>query len=389
MTLMAKALLHDFIIAHREEIIERARQRVSKRTAARAGDTKLHHGIPIFLTQLVSALAQAGSANSLRLVGAAQSTKTITDSATLNGRDLLTNGLSVGQVVNGYGDVCQVVTELAGEVHAAISVQDFQLFNGCLDDAIAGAVTAYSGKRERDVAYEGTERLGVLAHELRNLMNTATLAFGIIKEGKVGLEGSTASMLARSLSGLSALVDRSLAQVRLEAGLPKLERVAVADFIGEVEVDATIQLAAYGLSLSVDPVAADIAVDMDRQLLSSAVLNLLQNAFKFTRTGGRVKLTTRATADRVQIEVADECGGLPPGKVEELFQPFARRSADSSGLGLGLTIAMSAVRANSGDLHVRDIPGTGCVFTVDLPRQPAPGHRGEAEGRAPEGERRA
>jgi signal transduction histidine kinase len=368
---MAPVTLHDFIVANREEIIHRARQRVSKRTTPRSTDTKLEHGIPIFLTQLASALAQVSSTNNtLRLVGTGDATEAITDTATLHGRELLKNGLTVAQVVNGYGDVCQVVTELAGETNAAISVRDFHIFNRSLDEAIAGAVTAYGGQRERDLAYEGTERLGVLTHELRNLLHTATLSFALIREGKVGLDGSTAAMHARSLSGLSALVDRSLAEVRLEAGTPKLERVSVVDFMAEVEISATMQAEGYGLRLTVDSVDSDVTIDADWQLLSSAVSNLLQNAFKFTRAGGHVTLTTQVTADRVLIEVCDECGGLPPGKAEDLFQPFTRRSADRSGLGLGLTIARSAVRANSGELRVRDIPGTGCVFTIDLPRPP-------------------
>ncbi len=70
------------------------------------------------------------------------------------------------------------------------------------------------------------------------------------------------------------------------------------------------------------------------------------------------------------IEVQDECGGLPPGKSDELFRPFEQRGADHTGLGLGLTISLKGVRANGGEIQVRDVPGSGCVFTVDLPRAP-------------------
>jgi signal transduction histidine kinase len=362
-------MLHDFIVENRDEIIERARRRVSARSAPKATDTKLEHGIPIFLTQLVGALQQAHAPATLHLVGASDASKQITDSATINGRDLLKNGLTVAQVVNGYGDVCQVVTDLAIETHAAISVQDFHVFNGCLDDAIAGAVTAYEGQREDELAYEGTERLGVLVHELRNLLQTAMLSLSIIKQGRVGVDGSTGAMLTRSLSGLSALVDRALAEVRQAAGTPKLEQFALADFIREVASSGALQAKEYGLQLTVAPVDTDVMIAVDSQLLASAVTNLLQNAFKFSRAGGQVSLTTRVSTDHVLIEVADECGGLPPGKAEQLFRPFERGSAVRSGLGLGLTIAMSAVRANSGDIRVRDIPGKGCVFSVELPRQ--------------------
>ena len=68
------------------------------------------------------------------------------------------------------------------------------------------------------------------------------------------------------------------------------------------------------------------------------------------------------------IEVEDNCGGLPPGDAERMFQPFTQDSADKSGLGLGLSICRRSVEAIGGVLSVRNRPGVGCVFTVDLPR---------------------
>ena len=97
-------------------------------------------------------------------------------------------------------------------------------------------------------------------------------------------------------------------------------------------------------------------------------MNLLQNAFKFSHRKGHVSLTARVVADRVLIEVEDECGGLPDGRAEELFQPFAQRGDDRTGLGLGLSISRRAIEANRGTLGVRNLPGTGCIFTIDLPR---------------------
>jgi signal transduction histidine kinase len=365
-------MLHDFILAHRELIVARARARVKARTIAKSSDAKLEHGVPLFLTQLVDALAPSASFESLHLVGAADARKHITDSATLHGHDLLRNGFTVAQVVHGYGDVCQIVTEMAAETGAPISAAEFQIFNRCLDDAIAGAVTAYGRQREREVTYQGTERLGAFAHEVRKFLNTAVLSFDAIKRGTVGLGGSTGAVHARSLSGLSALVERSLAEVRLADDAPVLETVLIGEFLEELQVTASMQAEAHGLCFSVSSEDPHLVIDADRQLLSSAVSNLLQNAFKYTKPGGRVALMTRSTKARITIDVSDECGGLPPGKAEELCRPFARGNSDRSGLGVGLSIALSAVRANSGDLLVCDVPGTGCIFSVDLPRQVPP-----------------
>jgi len=111
-----------------------------------------------------------------------------------------------------------------------------------------------------------------------------------------------------------------------------------------------------------------VNVDADRSILAATVVNLLQNSFKFTRLGTTVTLRGSATPDRVLIEVEDECGGLPDGNVDVLFQPFEQRGADRTGLGLGLAISRWGAEANNGRIYARNLPGHGCIFTIDLPR---------------------
>jgi signal transduction histidine kinase len=120
------------------------------------------------------------------------------------------------------------------------------------------------------------------------------------------------------------------------------------------------------------PTEADVAIEADRQILAAVVRNPLQNAFKFTRRRTTVTLRTGASAERVVIEVQDECGGLPGEDNIESFHPFEQRSADRTGLGLGLAFCRWGVEANNGRIYARNIPDEGCVFTVDLPRVPAP-----------------
>src|SRR6202040_2573901 len=129
------------------------------------------------------------------------------------------------------------------------------------------------------------------------------------------------------------------------------------DFIAEVEIGARMQAEGRPLHFTVESVDRTVTIDGDRQILAGAVSNLLQNAFKFTRKSGKVTLTARTTPDRVLLEVEDECGGLPPGKTEELFRPYEQRGTDRSGVGLGLVICRKAAKASGGEIHVRDIPG--------------------------------
>lgn len=358
-------MLADFVASNRDSIIAEARARVASRTCPKPTDEELTHGVPVFLDQLAIALRQAQPSG---VVAHEQ----ISETATRHGNELFRMGLTIAQVVHDYGDVCQAITALAIEQQAQISTSEFRTLNLCLDDAIAEAVTEFARLREASISELGTERLGMLAHELRNLLNVATLSFESIANGSVSHGGSTALVHRRSLTGLGALIDTALADVRLNAGLKNVERISVAQFIEEVQIGALMQARARELHFAMRSIDPSVFVEGDRPLLAAVIANFLQNAFKFTPKGGCVTLSARATAARVLLDVEDECGGLPPGKYEELFRPFAQRGADRGGVGLGLTICQRAAEANSGKIHVQDLPGKGCIFTLDLPRQPAP-----------------
>jgi K+-sensing histidine kinase KdpD len=195
------------------------------------------------------------------------------------------------------------------------------------------------------------------------------LAVKAIKRGNVGISGSTGAVLDRSLKGLENLCARVLVDVRLRAGIPqRRERVLVSELIEETQVSAAIEADVRHLEFIVPDVEPGLVIDVDRQILEGTVANLLQNAFKFTKSHGRVSLKAFSSSDRILIEIEDECGGLPAGDAKDLFQLFEQRNADRSGLGLGLDISRRGVEANGGSLHVRNLPGTGCVFTIDLPK---------------------
>jgi signal transduction histidine kinase len=372
-------MLHEFLTRNRTDLIDRCRAKVGQRSAPRVTNAELTHGIPLFLDQLIKTLeveqtthpmlsrkvsGPAGGGPALSEMGAA---------AALHGRELLQQGFTVDQVVHDYGDLCQAITDLAFELNAPIETDEFRTLNRCLDNGIADAVTEYSYQQYSVLASNGAqalnERLGFLAHELRNLLQSATLAFAAIKTGNVAVSGATGAVLERSLIGLRTLVDRTLADVRLTAGmLPRHELISVADFIDQIGTSAVLEARSRGCEFIISHVEEGLALDVDRDMLLSALGNLLQNAFKFTALGTEVSLTAYAVADRILIEVADHCGGLPAGRAARMILPFTQGGKDRSGVGLGLAICQRSVEANNGSLRVRDIPGLGCVFTIDLPR---------------------
>jgi signal transduction histidine kinase len=371
-------MLHEFLTSHRSQLIDRCRQSASKRNSVDAKDEDSRFGIPLFLDQLVTTLkAEQAKSRGGETVADDQGDVVIAAderaAASKHGRDLSERGLSVDQVVHDYGDLCQAITGLAFELDAPVTISEFKTLNRSLDNGIAGAVTAFS--YHRDLISEDREsqalnqRIGFLAHDLRDHINTATFAFRLIKSGKVALDGATGAVLDRSLIGMRSVLDRSLAEVRLIAGSAvQPQMLVLAEFLDEIKLTASLEAEARGCQLTVKPVDRSLALHADHDLLTSAVGNLLSNAFKFTQAGTKVSLTAFDEGNYIRLEVQDHCGGLPPGDPEGLFRPFEQRGQDKSGVGLGLALCRRSVEANHGTLSVRNLPGSGCIFSIQLPR---------------------
>jgi signal transduction histidine kinase len=374
-------MLHQFLTDNQQELIVRCQLNAALRPPPTISNEALSHGVPLFLAQLIRMLSteQSQQVRSSTKPGDATAAhdaivaSEMDVSATLHGAELLQHGFTVDQVVHAYGDLCQAITGLAFERNEPFQIAEFRTLNRCLDDAIAGAVTEFSAQRDTVISEmqvkELSERIGSLAHELRNLIQTATLAFAAVKMGNVGAGGATGAVVDRTLVALRTLIDRSLAEVRFSAGMVLFSRpFLLSHFIAEMRLSASLEAEQFGCVLTISEVEADLAIDADRDLLFSAVGNLLQNAFKYTQPGSEVSLRTHAVGDRVWIEVEDHCGGLPVSDPEALFVPFRQAGKDRKGLGLGLSISRKNIEANKGRLLVRDKPSEGCVFTIDLPR---------------------
>jgi hypothetical protein len=216
-------MMHEFLSAHRRELIARCKAKVAERSAPKATERELEHGIPKFLDQLIETLRLEQGTDPLKSReisgisggGNAESSQ-MGEAAAQHGRELFEGGSTIEQVVHDYGDLCQAITSLAFESEAPISVDEFRTLNRCLDNGIATAVTEYNYQRDFLVAEKSAEivneRLGFFAHELRNQLNSATLALTAIQAGDIGVNGATGAVLNRSLVGLRNLIDRSLSK---------------------------------------------------------------------------------------------------------------------------------------------------------------------------------
>ena len=208
-------MLHEFLTANTPKILARTRAKVAARTNPLPSDDQLKNGVRVFLGQLID-----------RLQLATIDSGAIEKSATLHGGELLAMGFTVGQVIHGYGDVCQVITQLADELHASIPTDEFQLFHRCLDDAMAHSVTEYQRQRDESVADAGSARLGVLASGLRDRLTDAEGASKLLRKGSAAIGGSTGAVLGRSLRGMDTLVTTALAGALRGAAIePRLDGV--------------------------------------------------------------------------------------------------------------------------------------------------------------------
>ena len=219
-------MLHEFLSANRQELINRCREKASRRSSPPVAALDWEHGVPLFLGQLVEALRYEktnpealhdgipGSSG----IASAESTRT----AALHGKELLREGFTLDQVVHGYGDVCQAITELAKERSEPVTVGEFHTFNRLLDNAIADAVSSYGDHRE-SLSAQGAqdlhERLGSLADAQRAVLDRALKAFNALKVGNLGVRGATGGFLEDSLLQLRDLIDRSLPEIRLSSGM--------------------------------------------------------------------------------------------------------------------------------------------------------------------------
>lgn len=330
-------MLHEFLVTNENEILRMTEQKSLILAGVRPSSNQLKKGLPIFYRQLLEVLLKNQAATSVNSDMAAAATRNdepamaeasgrpedaaVAVSAGLHGTELLRLGYTLSHVVHAYGAMCQSITELATAKEVNISAAEFHELNQCLDVAIAGAVTEYQSIRNTQLRIQEVEHLGFLAHELRNALATVKLSFQLIRNGTVGFSGNTGQVLERGLSRMDELIDRSLTEVRLRVD-PKLhtERIQLLEIINQIFITAEIQAQAKQqiLELDVDP---DLVAEADQHLVYSAVSNLIQNALKYSRPGGKIQIRGHLLEENIVIEVEDECGGLSD-KAALLFAPL-------------------------------------------------------------------
>lgn len=363
-------MLHDFLQTNKNEILRMTEAKSLRLAGLRPSSGELKNGLPIFYDQLMDVLdkeqsepqGDEDSPSDAEVKGEAMLSKT----AALHGKELMRLGYTLSHAVHAYGAMCQSITELATRKMEPITADEFHDLNRCLDVAIAGAVTEFQSHTNTKEMKREVEHLGFLAHELRNALMSVNISLQMIRKGTVGFGGSTGRVLDMNLKRMEVLINESMTKVRLQVD-PKVrsELIVVRQMVDQILLTAQFEAAQkkQTLSVSIDPALEIMA---DTQLMYSAVSNLIQNAIKYSKVGTTIQIRSGLSEQNFFLEVEDECGGLSDDKAN-LFKPFEQKDKNRSGMGLGLTIAQTAITLNEGKIELKNLPGKGCVFSIKLP----------------------
>jgi signal transduction histidine kinase len=353
--------LHELLAAKRDEVMQRWKDRVRGTLALNAiPSVELVDHLPQFVDEIIAALGAGTRAP----VGQ----RSIEESSTAaeHGTQRLRLGFSLDSVVREYGALRDALIDTAVDAGMQPELDEVQQVFDCIIAGIAHAVSEYTYQRDAELRRQANEHFAFIAHELRNPLASATMAFQQLKEAGSLPELRAVAILERGISRTAELVDQTLQTARVASGIElRRQQTTLAALFADAELGALPEAQAKGIELHV-VAEGDDPIDVDLRLIGSAIGNLVRNAVRYS-SGGVIDLRGRVANGRAIIEVEDCCGGLEPGKVESLFSPFVRLDQTQTGFGLGLSIAKQAVEAHGGTIRVQNLPTKGCIFVLEIP----------------------
>jgi NtrC-family two-component system sensor histidine kinase KinB len=214
----------------------------------------------------------------------------------------------------------------------------------------------------------------MIFHDLRsplgNVMSSLEMLQDSISDGDETLH-AILSIAQRSSRRLSRLVDSLLDLGQLEAGQAVLhkESASLAQTVHEAveEVEPLSEAKGHELTSEIDDSLPAVEIDVD--MIRRVVINLLENAIKYTRSGGRIHVAAEADSDGQVVHVSDTGPGISPRYQQQIFDKFSRihHEGRPKGLGLGLAFCRLAIEAHGGKIWVESEQGEGSTFSFRLP----------------------
>ncbi|WP_152594692.1 ATP-binding protein [Massilia sp. BSC265] len=279
----------------------------------------------------------------------------------------------------GYG-------QLGGKILFGAADPQFPNFNqmaflrGATSLAVTGLHAARANHEREQASRAKDEFLAMLAHELRNPLAPISAAADLLSMMANSESVKRASgVITRQVRHMTGLIDDLLDVSRVTRGLATLDRTSldVKHLVALALEQAQPLMEAKRHQVSVELPPEPACVDGDAKRLVQVLVNLLNNAAKYTPDGGRVAVQVATTPDTVAIDVVDNGIGMDPGLIRRAFELFvqAERTPDRSqgGLGLGLPLVRSLVELHGGKVSAHsEGSGRGSRLRVLLPRIASP-----------------
>ena len=350
--------LTEVLASRRDRILKRWTERIRREPAppglSRGG---LRDDLPNILDELVTALSADKDQSAVWPLPQEN------PASASRGTQQLRVGLEIEAVVREYGILVDILLEELAATGATLNTKEWQLAMHCIVERVA----SYARRRDEELRRQTGRHVAFIAHELRNSLGTVGGAIAALRLAPA--DERLHGVLDRNLHRLRELVDEVLTADRVASSVElQRERLDVTALLGQAVEDARTagESRMVTISFEAGPV---LEVDADRRLLLSTIGNVLSNAVKFSQAGTTVRVRARREGSAIVVEVQDECGGLPTGNIEKLFEPFVQRGEDRNGFGLGLAIVRQAISALDGRVSVRNQPGQGCTFVLTLPTE--------------------
>lgn len=276
-------------------------------------------------------------------------------------------GLLLRALLRRIGQLETATTRLAAGDYTVVLPQPAESELGALVDSINTLGTTL-----RTTEDKRAQLVSDLAHELRNPLTTIEGFMEGLIDGVLPATEQTYETVAQEAGRLKRLTnDLSLLARAQESSLNlTMEPIDLAAVAAEAAARLRSQYEAKGVNLSVSPMP-ELATDGDTDRLVQALTNIVGNALTHTPIGGTVTITGNVENGMVRLDVADTGYGIPKDELENIFERFTRLDPSGSGIGIGLNIARTIVRAHGGDITARSDNG-GSTFEMRLPRHSRP-----------------
>jgi two-component system, OmpR family, phosphate regulon sensor histidine kinase PhoR len=364
--------LGELIHEMQDTLLTRWREQVRKLPSAQHLDTPtLNDHIPDLIQELADTLRSRTEqpVDELLLDG----------SPPEHGRQRLSDGFDIEEVVAEYNILRRCIHELADQQSVAIQGTSLHVVNGVLDEAIGLAVQTYATQRALEVQKHREEHLAFIVHDLRTPLNAIAISASVLEltlpeQAKGADTNQIINTLQRNIRHLKELIGRVLKENTSDSpdSAAKLvcRTIDLWPLVEAVSEDLK-PIAATASAEIVNTVPGDLTVYADAGLLVRVFHNLIANALTYTPRGEVIVEAHQCDQDgSVECFVNDNGSGIPPAMLPKVFDKYETDSQRDDSHGLGLAIVRELVEAHGGTVSVESEEGVGSKFRFTLPAQP-------------------